>query len=180
VADLHGGSETAFSVLVGRLTPALIGFLVGTWKVAESDAEEIASDVFWTVHESIHRFRHGGSAKLTTWIFEIAKNRAIDFLRKKAAFGQEVEITDRISAVTGPPAKYAGRNKELVDWLKEQLSGLSDCDQDILKWRALDFPYAEIAPWLGISEGAARVRYKRALDKLIEAGRSVLSKDAHE
>jgi hypothetical protein len=49
-------------------------------KVPEADAEELASDVLYAVRENIHKFRPGGPAKLSTWIYEIAKNRAIDYL----------------------------------------------------------------------------------------------------
>ena len=60
--------------------------------VPEADAEEIASDVLFTVTRKIHTFKCGGRAKLTTWIYEIAKNRAIDFHRKTRV--EEVEFDD--------------------------------------------------------------------------------------
>jgi len=163
--------------LVDRLLSHLILFICQFGEIAEPDAEEIASDVLWSAHQSIQKFRYGGSAKLTTWIFEIAKNRAIDFLRKAASSPEYVEVTETASVSGEDAARYAGKNKELLSWLNEQLSSLREDDQNLLKWRALGFAYAQIASWLGISEVNARVRYKRALDKLINAGNMVLSKD---
>lgn len=45
------------------------------------DAEDVAQEVFLEVHRSIDRFR--GEASLSTWIYRIALNRCMDFLRMK-------------------------------------------------------------------------------------------------
>ena len=61
---------------------------------------------------------------------------------------------------------YTNRNPHLQIWLANELAGLSEQDRQILNWRALDYDFAQIADWLGMAEGTARVRHKRALDKL--------------
>lgn len=45
------------------------------------DADDLAQEVFIQVYESMHHFRR--EAELSTWIYRIAVNKAIDFLRKK-------------------------------------------------------------------------------------------------
>lgn len=47
----------------------------------EEDAQEITQDVFVTIHEKLDRFR--GEARLETWIYRIAINKSLDFLKKK-------------------------------------------------------------------------------------------------
>jgi RNA polymerase sigma-70 factor, ECF subfamily len=164
---LHEGSAAAFDSLVDRLLPHLTRFLAFGKRIPEADAEELASDVLMTVHQKIGTFRHGGRAKLTTWIFEIAKNRAIDYYR--ASSGKpEIELPPDMPQQ--PPHEetlYAGRNRALLEWLLKELDELSEQDQWLLKWRALEIPYLEIAQWLGIGEGTARVRHKRAMEKLL-------------
>lgn len=119
-----------------------------------------------TVHAKIGTFRHGGPAKLTTWIFEIAKNRAIDYHR--ASSPAEVELAPDAPQVTHDcDSRYAGRNRELLKWLLRQLDEFSEQDQLLLKWRALEIPYKQIAEWLDITEGSARVRHKRVTEKLL-------------
>ena len=49
----------------------------------EEDAEEITQDVFLKVYESVENFR--GDAKLSSWIYRIAVNKSLDFLRKRKA-----------------------------------------------------------------------------------------------
>jgi RNA polymerase sigma factor (sigma-70 family) len=142
--------------------------------VPEPTAEELAADVLMTVHEKLPNFRFGSRAKLTTWIFEIAKNRAIDYHRvRKPAFEDVTNIALQANQDATP--EHSERVDALMQWLRAQLSQLSEEDQQILKWRALDFPFAEIAGWLGIPEGTARVRHKRALDKLKAASGARIS-----
>lgn len=47
----------------------------------KEDAEDVGQEVFIEVYRSIHRFR--ADAKLSTWLYRIAVNKSIDFLRKK-------------------------------------------------------------------------------------------------
>jgi RNA polymerase sigma factor (sigma-70 family) len=150
------------------LLAALIRFLM-KMGVPDADAEEIASDVFMQVQKSIGSFTPAPQARLTTWIFEIAKNRAIDYHRaSKRAAEQLQAYAEEVSRQSGQP--FAGKNEEAVQWLLDRLSAMDEGERNILLWRAQDFSYDEIAKWLGITEGAARVRHKRALDKLKAEG----------
>ena len=133
--------------------------------IPESDAEELAADVLMVVHAKLSGFRFSERAKLTTWIFQVAKNRAIDYHRRsKRDF---CELSDSVvGSDTVKAGSYTNRNPHLQIWLANELAGLSEQDRQILNWRALDYDFAQIADWLGMAEGTARVRHKRALDKL--------------
>lgn len=57
------------------------------------DADDLAQEVFVQVYESLEHFRD--EAQLSTWIYRIAVNKSIDFLRKKKRkkrFAQLVSI----------------------------------------------------------------------------------------
>jgi RNA polymerase sigma factor (sigma-70 family) len=165
VSRLQRGSDEAFERLVDRLLPALFKFLTVRMSVPELTAEELAADVLITVHEKLPNFRFGSRAKLTTWIFEIAKNRAIDYHRVRRPVFEDLAGVG-LQAECDADSAPSEREDRLMQWLLAQLSQLSEGDQHILNWRALDFPFAQIAEWLGIPEGTARVRHKRALDRL--------------
>ena len=125
------------------------------------------------VHNKVGTFHHDGRAKLTTWIFEIAKNRAIDYHR--ASSHLETELTHDIPQRSpATRSSRVSRNSPQLEWLIAQLNGFSDEDQQLLKWRALEIPYSQIAQWLGLTEGNARVRHKRAMQKLLSKAKSVV------
>lgn len=132
--------------------------------IPEPTAEEVAADVLMAVHQRLHTFRFDGRGKLTTWIFEIAKNRAIDYHRLPKPQLEDLDI----STIGGQHRESAPpeRDDSQIAWIRAQLAQLSDQDQQILKWRALDFPFAQIGEWLDMNEGTVRVRHKRLLDKL--------------
>jgi len=140
--------------------------------VPDATAEEVAADVLMTVHGKLDTFRFGGRAKLTTWIFEIAKNRAIDYHRSQR---HEFEGLDASlpSTEQHAEAEHCTRADSQMVWIRTQLAQLSEQDQQILKWRALDFPFGQIAKWVDMSEGTVRVCHKRALDKLKQRAKVV-------
>lgn len=49
----------------------------------KEDAEDVAQEVFIQVFNSIQSFK--SNAKLSTWIYSIAKNKSLDFIRKQKA-----------------------------------------------------------------------------------------------
>jgi RNA polymerase sigma-70 factor, ECF subfamily len=166
VKELKSGSLEAFERLDQALTRPLIDFLCFTMNVPEADAEELASDTLLVVSSHINKFEHGGKAKLTTWIFEIAKNKAIDFHRKPSL---DTVAIDEGFPDCEPPGACAGRNNSYRYWLDKELAALSEEDRTLLLWRAKDIPYKQIGEWLGISEGAARTRHSRLYAQLEKA-----------
>ena len=139
--------------------------------VPEADAEELACETLFSVSSRIQSFQHGGRAKLTTWIFEIAKNKAIDFHRNQQLGPTEVAFTDGVPH--SAPGKCAGRNAHYLTWLREQFANVEESDQQLLLWRADGVPYQQIAGWMGITEGAARTRHSRLQARLIAASKAM-------
>ena len=115
--------------------------------IPEADAEELACETLFTVSSRIHTFQHGGRAKLTTWIFEIAKNKAIDFHRKQESQPEEVALADGFPHCASAGA-CAGRNAPYLSWLREQFAKMEESDRELLLWRAADIPYEQIAGWM--------------------------------
>jgi len=171
IKELKSGSLQALEHLDRTLTQHLIGFLRFVMNVPEADAEELASDVLFAVSSHVNTFLQGGSAKLTTWIFEIAKNRAIDFHRKPRL--DAVTIDDKFPDC-GPAGSDAGRNKQFLSWLNGELAKLGEADRALLLWRAKEIAYAQVGPWLGMSEGAARTRHSRLRAQLTSAAKAAI------
>jgi RNA polymerase sigma-70 factor (ECF subfamily) len=82
IADYLKGDEKSLEILVGRYLKPIYGF---TYKYVgnSQEAEDITQETFVKVWKNIKNFDKSKSFK--AWIFSIAKNAAIDFLKKKKA-----------------------------------------------------------------------------------------------
>jgi len=80
IKKLKSGDETAFKDCVeshkDRVLNTCYRFVQNS-----GDAEDLAQEVFIEVYRSIPKFRE--DAQLSTWIYLIAVNKSLDFVRKK-------------------------------------------------------------------------------------------------
>lgn len=79
-AILNGDLNT-FEVLVQRFQKPIFKFLIGMG-IPKDHVEDLAQDVFIAVYRNLNVF-DSSKAQLSTWIFSIAKNKAINFIRLK-------------------------------------------------------------------------------------------------
>lgn len=80
VAQVLAGDKEAFRLLVDRHTRSIYGVayrMTGT----QQDAEEIVQETFLRAYKSLPRFELRSS--FSTWLYRIAVNRSLDFLKAK-------------------------------------------------------------------------------------------------
>lgn len=80
IEALREGSNQAYGRLLDEYQQKVFGTCISFVPNAE-DAEDIAQDIFVEVFNSIHKFK--GDSKLSTWIYRIATNKCLEFIRKK-------------------------------------------------------------------------------------------------
>lgn len=78
VVRAQSGDEAAFAAAYRIVHPPLLGFLRG---LVGDDAEDVASDAWLEIARDLGRFR-GDGAGFRAWTASIARNRAIDHLRR--------------------------------------------------------------------------------------------------
>jgi RNA polymerase sigma-70 factor (ECF subfamily) len=189
LARLKSGDGQAFSDLLSCIVPKLCGFLSRDFQLTEQDAEDVAADAMVKVHKAVSQFTSGG-AKLSTWVFRIAKNTAIDFKRKQAKEterAQAVSLDDTVSRQVehkraaewfrrAAPVEHAQDDSTLPLMLRMRraLDALSEQDRNILLLKQ-SMEYEDIAEVEKVSVSALRTRYSRAMDRLrseLEKGES--------
>jgi len=129
------------------------------------DAEDLATQTFVRMLESIGRFRFG-SAPFSAWLFRIAHNLAMDHFRARRRWQPEEEVPEpepdeRTSAEAQAFASMGRRS------LLDLIDGLSPDQQQVLTLKfVFDFSNADVAAILGRREGAVKALQHRALTAL--------------
>ena len=82
INQLKQGKQAAFGKLIEVYQQKVFGTCI-SFVPNKEDAEDIAQEVFLEVFKSVSNFK--GEAKLSTWIFRIATNESLEFIRKKQA-----------------------------------------------------------------------------------------------
>lgn len=180
VRKLIEGDPGTFATLCGILKRKLPEFIVRVAGLNYHDAEEVASDVLFKVHSSVNTFVPRANAKLTTWVFEIARNAAIDRKRKLASQSSDDDGTQHsIAGKKKPnlkgPTQYEGEilrdrdsapSPKILSYIKA-FELLGEREKDILRMKHV-LAYEEISVVEGEAVGALRTRHSRALRRLYE------------
>jgi RNA polymerase sigma-70 factor (ECF subfamily) len=168
--------EAAFEVLLSRYRRPLFGFLYRYLGQTEK-AEEVFQEVFFEVIRARKRYRP--EAKFAAWIFRIARNRAVDRLRRDGFRDMEsldVELNPqgqggetRLSMVAGdgPGPEELAQARELEKALEAALMKLPPEQREVfwLKEKS-GLTMAEIADMTGVSQNTVKSRLRYALEKL--------------
>jgi RNA polymerase sigma-70 factor (ECF subfamily) len=80
IASYLKGDEKAFTVLLQRHLKSIYAFVYRFVGNAQ-DTEDVTQDTFVKAWKHLKKYRRG--ERFTTWLFSIARNTAIDRLRKK-------------------------------------------------------------------------------------------------
>lgn len=144
--------------------------------VGRDDAEDLMQEVFIKVNNSLNTFK--GESKISTWIYKIATNCAIDSL-KSARYRKEISKTtslDYIEELKSPNhIKYSDDSDIEYNFLKQEMNQciadyinkLPDNYRAIFLLREYDnFPVEEIAEIMEISPDNVKIRLHRGRNKL--------------
>lgn len=140
------------------------------WKVrrivlSHEDADDVMQNVFlkaWTHLDDYH-----GDSKLSTWLYRIAVNESIDFVRRRkplttvSADNQESGIANMLLADN----YFDGDETQAL--LQEAIASLPDVQRTVFNLRYYDdMKYSEISQILHTSEGALKASYHFAVKKI--------------
>lgn len=171
IADYFNGDEQALEILVKKYLGPIYGF-VFRYAGNEADAADITQDVFVKIWRKLKKFDAKKSFKV--WLFSIAKNTALDFLKKKKAVpfsnfddqeGNNVLAETLADPEPLPPEIF--EKKELGELLNSALKKLSPADQEILALHYQDqLTFQEIGEILSEPLNTVKSRHQRAVVRL--------------
>lgn len=120
----------------------------------QSDAEDLAQEVFVKALEAIRDYRWRG-LPFASWLFRIAHNLMIDLVRKQGKVTEEAD-EDLPAGGESDPAAIAERNLEVAR-LMDNMDKLSPAQKEVLSLRfGAGLSIAEVARLLGKSPGTVK------------------------
>jgi len=128
------------------------------------DADDLTAAVFLKALENYHKYR--GDAPIAVWLFRIAHNAYVDYLRGRR---ERVFSDGEMALLEAPPA---GPEEELLRdeearQLRDMLWLLAPEQRDVVSLRyAGELKFGQIALVLGKTESAVRMIHHRALKAL--------------
>ncbi len=159
------GDTTAFDQLVVKHSPRLYG-LVYHMTSNHEDTHDLLQDVFAKAYRSLKRFR--GNSSFYTWIYSIAVNMSLNFLKKRGRHRKlslddmdaGVQFTDEyLEATAGTTPVQEVNIHELQERLNMAMQQLSEDHRAVVTMFDIQgMPHAEISKILGVSEGTVRSR----------------------
>jgi RNA polymerase sigma-70 factor, ECF subfamily len=169
-------SDHKFNEIYDEYHPKILRYLTGI--VGHADAEDVSQEVFDKINRGLGVFQ--GKSKLSTWIYRIATNTAIDRCRSVACrhekgvspFEEEAayESTCVPGNVPSPVTDQLVIRKEMNDCLNEFIDALPPDYRTVIILGELEgFANKEIADILGISLDNVKIRLHRARAKLKKA-----------
>jgi RNA polymerase sigma-70 factor (ECF subfamily) len=161
------GDGDAFGVLYGRYLDAIYRYIF--FRIHDHhDAEDLSEETFIRAWENLPRYQIR-KVRFSAWLYRIAHNVTVDYLRKR----RPAPITDEALSLipaAGPSLEGIVQHDEDVGRLIESLEVLTEEEQTVIILRFVEGrSHREVAEVIDKSEGSCRVVQHRALSKLAEA-----------
>lgn len=141
------------------------------WKIRHvvlnhEDANDVLQNSFIKAWKSLDTFQ--GKSSVATWLYRIAINEALDFLRRqKAGIGvstdEDLTVANRLMA----DEYFDGDKAQAL--LQEAVAQLPSVQRTVFTMKYFDdMKYSEISKLLNTSEGALKASYHLAVKKITE------------
>jgi RNA polymerase sigma-70 factor (ECF subfamily) len=163
IRRLTAGDEEALGTLMDRYGGALLHFahrLVGDLHLAE----EIYQDTMLKAWQQAGSFRMEGHLK--AWLFRVARNNAIDYMRRKRVSTEEYTATLETADEKSQPEMLLERAWVSAEMMRA-LDDLPDVYREVIALRFYhQLCYQEIAEIMNIPLGTVKSRLSYALGRL--------------
>jgi len=168
-------ADDAFEAYYRQHREGLVRFIISRIR-DRTAAQDLVQEVYVKAYR--HRERFDASRSFTAWIYTIARNSCVDYLRRRVrdplsavAPNAPVDSPDLDSIAEGrsPDPAYAAERRDLVVAVRAELQRLPDQRRAAVEMRVLDgLTYRETAEALGVPLGTVAYWVRESLDTIAE------------
>ena len=158
--------DLAFETLVNLYKEKLY-YQIRRIVLNHDDTDDVLQNVFIKVYKGINKFK--GDSKLSTWMYRIAYNESINFLKlkeKKYFFSSEIMMNTMVNKLKEDP--YFDGDETAIK-LQSIMAKLPEKQKLIFQMKYYeDLKFTEISEILGVTVGALKASYHIAKKKIID------------
>ncbi len=157
-------NESAFTQLYSRYQPKLLKFCAAYFNGDVELAADIVDDALFDVWNKAASYKE--TAKVSTWVFTITRNKAVDFLRKKREFSLNNDEDLLVEDNAASPDKLVSQEHE-VERVQICLEKLSEMHREmILLMYYQGMTIKEISQVTNCPENTVKTRMFHAREKM--------------
>jgi len=165
--EFSKGNPDSFASIYDRYSTPIFNYLLRIIH-DQGTAEELLQEVFLAVWQGVNQFQRRSSFK--TWIFRIAHNQAVSWLRKNRKDLQPVisesEMLDSIPMGDTSPEEFSFQSWQ-ADQIIQAMDQLSENHRAVLELTFIhEFTQKEIARIMKCPTGTVKSRMRHALRHL--------------
>ena len=158
--------KAAFALLFDHFAPLLKGFLMKGSALGPERAEELAQETMIKVWRKADSF-NASKASASTWIYTIARNCRIDWLRREAKSSRDIEAEDIYEFGDENPSFNSLVQIRNRDKIRENLAFLPPEQLEVLaKIYFEGKTHSEVSLELDLPLGTVKSRIRLALNRL--------------
>lgn len=167
-----GGREAGFEELVNRYQRQITSYVYRMLNNYDASLD-VTQEVFIKVYNSLEKY--SSDYKFSTWLYRIAHNAAIDYMRRNSVAQQSLDIetkdgTYQLQIESGQPNPE--QERERSEWrteIESVVKCLPSAYRELIVLRhAQDLSYDEIAEVTGLPLGTVKNRLFRAREMMRE------------
>lgn len=162
IAVRDNRDKAAFAALFDYFAPRLKGFIMRSG-TGSGQAEEVVQEVLLTVWHKAHLY-DPGRAEVASWIYQIARNRQIDKIRKEnRAVPEELHTEESTEPDAG---QVLGLQQETAR-LKDAIATLKPEQREMIEKAYLgELTHQQIREQTGLPLGTIKSRIRLGLERL--------------
>lgn len=158
------GDDAAFEHLFNRYRESIRRLFIQKSAGSADDADDLLQETFIKVYLNIDRYDE--SYTFGQWVYTIARNTFIDYVRKRQ---EELPIDERFASPPSPTPTPEERfiNLQQRTQLEHYLEQLTPRYRELIRMRFFDeYSYEEIATKLGLPLGTVKTQIHRAREQM--------------
>lgn len=178
-----GGNDDAYTTLYSRYAARLLGYIHSVVGSDEAASDDLFQETFIRLWRERDRCLNNNSTQVANvggWLFRVARNLSLNYLRSRSYLTQLPSIFDETLAVPIEEAHAelfgeGGDEETLLKAINDVVETLPAALREVFVLREVNgMSYRETATIVGCTEEAARMRLSRARSAIRRALKHVM------